>query len=267
MLNSSLISTNLSPNNPTKKAIDIMINEICGNTFHLEVTNQDLPVLVYMYSKTCGICGQLEIALNTLQEKYDGQLKIVKINGEYNNFGKNFDIQGFPTSIVFFKGVEVKRMTGYGKEELYESTFLKPALAEIKRSQEVAQSTRSLSVHVESAVHADTCVYVGGKKAISFGPRVELEDGTCVFPENGQEPKFWSVFHHCPDSSAMIIADVETKPDALRVAKHSIGTWLVINASGQEFSLAHVTKALIDVHAYLKEMIKLSKAESKLGAK
>lgn len=242
-----------------------MINEIHGTAFHIEVTNQDLPVLVYMYSKTCGICGQLEIALNTFQEKYAGQLKIVKINGEENNFGKNFDIQGFPTSIIFLKGVEVKRTTGYGKEEYYESSFLKPALTEIKRLQEVAQSTRSLSVHVESAMQADTCIYVGGKKAISFGPRIELADGTCAFPENCQEPKFWSVFHHCPDSSAMIVADVETKTDALRVAKHSIGTWLVLNASGREFSLAHVTKALIDVHAYLKEMTKLSKPESKLG--
>jgi len=82
-----------------------------------EVTKSALPVLVDFWAPWCGPCRMLGPIVEGLAGKYDGRLKVVKVNTDENPAtpGK-FGVQGIPTVVIIKDGKEVARHGGYAPE-------------------------------------------------------------------------------------------------------------------------------------------------------
>ena len=78
------------------------------------VSESEVPVLVDVYSETCGPCHMLKPVLKELKNNMGEDLKIIKINGPKNiPFMQNWAIEAFPTLILFDKGEVVWRHMGF----------------------------------------------------------------------------------------------------------------------------------------------------------
>jgi len=93
------------------------VKHVNDNTFETEVMKSELPVLVDFWAPWCGPCRMVAPIVEALAAKYDGKLKICKVNtDESPNTPGRYDIHGIPTLIVFKGGKEVERMVGFAAE-------------------------------------------------------------------------------------------------------------------------------------------------------
>ncbi|MCR2811742.1 thioredoxin [Microbacterium sp. zg.Y1084] len=53
-------------------------------TFHDEVLNSDLPVVVDIWAVWCGPCRQVAALLDQLAADFDGRVRIVKVDADQN---------------------------------------------------------------------------------------------------------------------------------------------------------------------------------------
>jgi thioredoxin 1 len=86
---------------------------VSDSNFEQEVIKSELPVLVDFWAPWCGPCRALAPTIEKLAEKYDGKLKVCKLNTDESPAtpGK-YNIHGIPTLIVFKGGKEVDRSVG-----------------------------------------------------------------------------------------------------------------------------------------------------------
>ncbi|MEM7036605.1 MAG: thioredoxin family protein [Bacteroidota bacterium] len=83
-------------------------------TFQDLVQDSEVPVLVDVYSDTCGPCISLKPVLKELKTKMGEDLRIIKINGPRNvSFMHTYQIRAFPTLMVFHKGEIVWTREGW----------------------------------------------------------------------------------------------------------------------------------------------------------
>ena len=94
---------------------DVM--HVSDANFESEVIKSDLPVLVDFWAPWCGPCKAIAPILEKLAEKYDGKLKVCKVNtDESPETPGKFNIHGIPTLIIFKEGKEVDRNVGLAPE-------------------------------------------------------------------------------------------------------------------------------------------------------
>ncbi len=75
--------------------------------------NRSLPVLVDFYSPTCAPCHMMDPVVERLAQRKAGELMVVKINVDQNpQIAIQFGIQGVPTFLALFKGLERGRTSG-----------------------------------------------------------------------------------------------------------------------------------------------------------
>lgn len=55
------------------------ITHVTDATFHAEVIESELPVLVDIWAAWCGPCKAIAPILDTLAEEYAGRVKVVKV--------------------------------------------------------------------------------------------------------------------------------------------------------------------------------------------
>lgn len=93
---------------------------VTDSTFDKEVLQSKTPVIVDFYSEWCGPCRMLAPIYADTCKQYDNKLKFTKMNTSNNNKMSNkYNIQFIPTLVIFEKGKEISRHTGYlEKEEL-----------------------------------------------------------------------------------------------------------------------------------------------------
>lgn len=78
------------------------------------VNESETPILVDVFSQTCGPCHMLKPVLRDLKTKMGEGLRIVKIDGPNNQaFMRDWQIQAFPTLILFNEGKVVWREMGF----------------------------------------------------------------------------------------------------------------------------------------------------------
>lgn len=81
------------------------------SNFDNEVTNSDLPVMVDFYADWCGPCKMMMPLVESMAEKYDGKVKIGKVNVDKEpELAKQFGVMSIP-SFFFIKNGKVINST------------------------------------------------------------------------------------------------------------------------------------------------------------
>lgn len=91
-----------------------MISQVTDSTFEEEVLKSDIPVLVDFWATWCGPCKMLAPVIDQLAEKFEGTLKIFKMDVDQNPITSlNYEIASIPTIMVFEKGTVANKLIGF----------------------------------------------------------------------------------------------------------------------------------------------------------
>lgn len=90
-----------------------MTRELTDNNFHQEVEKSEIPYLVDFWAIWCPPCTMLAPVLEELSEKFEGKIKVGKVNVDNEiKTANEFVIQNIPTLIIFKNAKEVERIIG-----------------------------------------------------------------------------------------------------------------------------------------------------------
>lgn len=81
------------------------LTAVSDSTFEDEVIESNVPVLVDFWAQWCGPCKAIAPILDELSQKYDGKVKIMKLDVDQNpSTPPKFGVRGIPTLILFKDG-------------------------------------------------------------------------------------------------------------------------------------------------------------------
>ena len=81
--------------------------------FNEEVLQSELPVITDFYSESCIPCKQLGVTFSELEEDYEGRIKFVKINVNFDlALAQRYGVMASPTLVFFKEGKELHRIQG-----------------------------------------------------------------------------------------------------------------------------------------------------------
>lgn len=89
------------------------VQHVTDETFKPDVLDQEGYVLVDFWAQWCGPCRAIAPVLDQLAEKYEGKLKICKVDIDKNpETPSTFGVRSIPTLILFHKGENVSVQVG-----------------------------------------------------------------------------------------------------------------------------------------------------------
>ena len=91
----------------------LMEYKFTADNFQEEVMESQIPVLVDFYADWCGPCKMMGPIVKALAEKYDGKIKVGKINvDDQPTLAQQFRVMSIPTFVVFKNGQAVGTFVG-----------------------------------------------------------------------------------------------------------------------------------------------------------
>jgi thioredoxin 1 len=91
--------------------------DVDDNNFESEILKAEKPALVDFWAPWCGPCKMIAPVLEKLAERFDGKLKVCRVNtDESPETPGKYNIHGIPTLIMFKAGEEVERIVGFMPE-------------------------------------------------------------------------------------------------------------------------------------------------------
>lgn len=86
---------------------------LTNQNFEEEVLKSNIPVLVDFFATWCGPCKMIAPVISELAEKYEGKVKIGKVNvDEENELAMKYQIASIPTLVLFKDGEVISTKIG-----------------------------------------------------------------------------------------------------------------------------------------------------------
>lgn len=90
-----------------------MIMKFTAQNFEAEVLKSELPVLVDFFAQWCGPCKMMAPLVDKMAEKYEGQIKIGKLDvDEAMEVAQKYRVASIPTFVFFKDGEAVATYVG-----------------------------------------------------------------------------------------------------------------------------------------------------------
>ena len=94
------------------------VREFTEGNFESEVLQSSEPVLVDFWAEWCQPCRLLGPTIDALAERFDGQVKVGKIDTDaQQQVAVKYGISAIPTVILFKGGEPVKKFVGLTSED------------------------------------------------------------------------------------------------------------------------------------------------------
>ena len=104
-------------------ASDAMI-EFTDANFQAEAVDSDVPVLVDFWAEWCHPCRMLAPTIEQIATKYDGRVKVDKLDVDGNReTALKFSIQSIPTVVLLKGGEVVNKFVGLQGEDVFSSAI------------------------------------------------------------------------------------------------------------------------------------------------
>ena len=87
--------------------------QFTSENFKAEVLESEVPVLVDFFAEWCGPCKMMAPLVEKMAQKYEGRMKIGKLNvEEAMEVAQKYHVMNIPTFIFFDKGQVVETHVG-----------------------------------------------------------------------------------------------------------------------------------------------------------
>jgi thioredoxin 1 len=90
-----------------------MLEITTESSFKADVLESEIPVLVDFWAEWCVPCKAMTPVLEAVAEKFDGKVKVLKLNVDTASaVAIAYGIRGIPTLVLFEKGQVVDKLVG-----------------------------------------------------------------------------------------------------------------------------------------------------------
>ncbi|MCC6640141.1 MAG: thioredoxin [Deltaproteobacteria bacterium] len=95
--------------------------DVTDRSFDEEVLKAALPTVIDFWAEWCAPCRQIKPILEELAQRYDGKVKIVKLNVDENpQTMTKYGVRAIPTLLAFKNGVVVQQVQGARPKAFFE---------------------------------------------------------------------------------------------------------------------------------------------------